>query len=83
MKQLRIILILIFAGLIFGGAACPQNFPTQLNYSEDGKLIAGRKCEDPKDGQVCCTSIVPYQGKTRELSACYPVGQVPDKEEIK
>ena len=72
-------LILIVPFLVLTACAGGMNIPTELNYSENGELIAGRKCVDQPDGGKCCTTKVPYKGTVREVTACYPKGEVPEE----
>lgn len=83
MNTLKTIFILIFLLLVVGCAGGKPSIPTELNYSENGELIMGRKCQPVNEAnEVCCTTKAPYKGKIREFSACYPQGEVPEKEAV-
>ena len=81
-KGLMIVFFMGILALILGGASCPQKFPTEVNYSVNGELMAGRKCVTAENGDTCCTSKIPYKGTVREITACYPPDAVPEKEVI-
>lgn len=76
--------IVVFVVIAFTLSACSGGLgiPTELNYSENGELVAGRKCVDAENGDKCCTSKIPYKGTVREITACYPPDAVPEKETI-
>lgn len=83
MRILIAILLIFPTILVVGCAGGKARIPTELNYSENGELIMGRKCQPVNEAnEICCTTKAPYNGKIREITACYPQGQVPEKEAV-
>lgn len=73
MKKIGLLLVV---WILASGMSC---LPEVMNIKdEQGNMLAGRECVKQPDGGMCCTTMVPVQGKMVEASKCYGPGEQPE-----